>query len=101
MKQLRLSRPVQVHLDADQRQRLVRLARQLGMAKSDVLRRGLEALERQALERDAHPALQIIGLASRERRGGPSYKVARQHDRYLTETEEDGWVRPRPSRPTP
>jgi hypothetical protein len=99
MKPHRVGEPVQVYLDSDERQRLARLARQLGATKSDVLRRGLEALERQALDPEAHPALQIVGLASRERPGGPRYNVAREHDRYLADSEEAGWVRPRARRP--
>ncbi|HEX9705261.1 MAG TPA: CopG family transcriptional regulator [Gemmatimonadales bacterium] len=85
--------PVQVYLDADERQRLERLTRQLGATKSDVLRRGLEALERQAFDPATHPALQIIGLADRERAGGPGYDVAREHDRYLADSEEASWGR--------
>src|SRR5438034_917898 len=76
----RVSEPVQVYLDAVERQRLERLAEQLGATKSDVLRRGLQVLERQASDPDAHPALQIIGLADRERVGGPAYDVAREPD---------------------
>ena len=67
MKPHRVGEPVQVYLDADERQRLARLARQLGATKSAVLRRGLEALERQALDPDAHPALQIGRASCRER----------------------------------
>src|SRR6266536_2620571 len=74
----RVSEPVQVYLDAVERQRLERLAQHLGATKSDVLRRGLEVLERQASDPDAHPALQIIGLADRERAGGPAYDGARE-----------------------
>jgi NurA-like 5'-3' nuclease len=41
----RVAEPVQVYLDRPDRERLERLASQLGATKSDVLRRGLEALE--------------------------------------------------------
>ncbi len=37
--------PVQVYLDRPDRERLERLASHLGASKSDVMRRGLEALE--------------------------------------------------------
>jgi hypothetical protein len=94
-----IKKPVLVHLDAGERQRLARLARQIGATKSDVLRRGLEALARQVFDLDAHPALQIVGLASRARPGGPRYSVAREHDRYLADSEEVGWVGPRARRP--
>jgi hypothetical protein len=41
----RVAEPVQVYLDPADRARLERLAGRLGATKSDVLRRGLEALE--------------------------------------------------------
>ena len=41
----RVAEPVQVYLDRPDRERLDRLATQLEATKSDVLRRGLEALE--------------------------------------------------------
>jgi hypothetical protein len=41
----RVAEPVQVYLDRPDRERLERLAVQLEATKSDVLRRGLEALE--------------------------------------------------------
>ena len=93
MNKRRVSEPVQVYLNAAERRRLERLARQLGATKSDVLRRALEALERQASDPEAHPALQIIGVADRERAGGPGYDVAREHDRYLADSEEASWAR--------
>lgn len=41
----RVAEPVQVYLDRADRERLERLAAELDATKSDVLRRGLEALE--------------------------------------------------------
>jgi hypothetical protein len=41
----RVAEPVQVYLDRPYRERLERLAASLGATKSDVLRRGLDALE--------------------------------------------------------
>lgn len=43
----RLAEPVQVYLDPADRERLERLTERLGATKSDVLRRGLAALEAQ------------------------------------------------------
>ncbi|PYO66107.1 MAG: hypothetical protein DMD69_15140 [Gemmatimonadetes bacterium] len=37
--------------------------------------------------------LQIIGLADRERVGGPAYDVAREHDRFLADSEQASWAR--------
>ena len=95
----RVGEPVQVYLDPEARARLGRLAHQLGVTKSGVLRQGLEALEREVLDPGKHPALQIVGLADRERGRPPGYNVAREHDRYLADSEEAGWTRPRTGRP--
>jgi hypothetical protein len=93
----RVKEPVQVYLDAVDRQRLERMARQFGATMSDVLRQALEVLEHQMSDPAAHPALQIIGVADRERAGGPGYDVAREHDRYLAESEAAGWGAARPA----
>jgi Arc/MetJ-type ribon-helix-helix transcriptional regulator len=80
-----------VYLDSGQRRRLQQLAGELGLSKSDVLRRGLEALERQMANPTEHPALRIIGLASGESAKAVDYNVAREHDRYLAESERKSW----------
>lgn len=86
----RVGEPAQVYLtDADQA-RLERLTAQLGASKSDVLRRGLEALEFQHMEPSAHPALRLIGLVD-EVAGTDSMDAAREHDRVLAEREESSW----------
>lgn len=87
----RVAEPVQVYLDPADRDRLERLASQLDTSKSGVLRRGLEALERQLSNPDAHPVLQIIGLADQERGARVEYDVAREHDRLLTDAEVASW----------
>ncbi len=43
----RVAEPVQVYLQPPDRERLARLTQRLGATKSDILRRGLEALEAQ------------------------------------------------------
>jgi Arc/MetJ-type ribon-helix-helix transcriptional regulator len=85
------SEPIQVYLDRSQRRRLERLAGELGLSKSDVVRRGLEALERQMSDPAEHPALAIIGIAPRQASSGPAYDVAREHDRFLAESEQRSW----------
>lgn len=86
--------PVQVYLDPEDQERLDRLRAQLGSNKSDVLRRGLQALERALSDPAHHPALRIIGIAGEgsEVPTDPGYDVAREHDRYLSEAEEDTWT---------
>jgi Arc/MetJ-type ribon-helix-helix transcriptional regulator len=90
-KRSRVSEPVQVYLDRGQRRRLDQLAGELGLSKSDVVRRGLEALERQMADPADHPALRIIGIASAEAAKPPDYDVAREHDRFLAESERKSW----------
>lgn len=88
----RVAEPVQVYLDPPDRTRLERLVARLEASKSDVLRRGLEALERQLTDPAAHPALRIIGIAGVHSRGpAPGYDVAREHDRFLSEGEQASW----------
>ena len=91
----RVAEPVQVYLVADDRDRLERLAQLLDATKSDILRRGLEALERQVADPAAHPALMLIGLAERETAPPAGFNVAREHDRALAEGEIASWRRPR------
>ena len=87
----RVSEPVQVYLDRAQQRRLERLAGELGLSKSDVVRRGLEALESQISDPAEHPALRIIGIASGEKPRAADYDVAREHDRFLAESELKSW----------
>lgn len=64
----RVAEPVQVYLDRPDRERLERLAAQLDATKSDVLRRGLEALESQT-RRAAGPARSPVPLPTFRGRG--------------------------------
>lgn len=38
-----------------------------------------------------HPALRIIGIASAETAKAAGYDIAREHDRYLAESERKSW----------
>jgi hypothetical protein len=87
----RVAEPVQVYLDQTERGRLDWLAELLGETKSDVVRRGLEALERQVADPAAHPALKIIGIAEGRARSAAPYDIAREHDRFLAESEVASW----------
>ena len=84
----RVAEPVQVYLVATDRARLDRLSGQLGATKSDVLRRGLQSLERELLDPAEHPALRVIGLAESVSEPAGSYDVAREHDRHLADVED-------------
>jgi hypothetical protein len=84
----RIAEPAQVYLEPPDLDRLARLTAQLEATKSDVLRRGLAALERELLDPEQHPALRLIGIGrGAEPRRGPGYDVAREHDRFLTDSE--------------
>lgn len=92
----RVSEPVQVYLRPRERDRLERLTTKLAATKSDVLRRGLEALESQLSDPERHPALDIIGIVSTSDDAG--IDVARAHDEVLAATEIASWPA-RPPRP--
>lgn len=85
-----MAEPVQVYLRVEERERLARLTRELETTKSDVLRRGLEALERQMTDPEKHPALGIIGIFDSGTRVDDD-DVARDHDRVLSDAEIDSW----------
>lgn len=80
----RVGEPVQVFLAAPDRERLLALAEQLGASKSDVVRQGLAALEREVLNPDANPLLQLIG-AIKDDDGitEDGRDLARDHDAFL------------------
>jgi len=86
-----VAEPVQVYLEASDRERLERLARQFDTTKSDILRRGLAAVERELLDPANHPALRIIGLADGVSVRPASYNVAIEHDRAFAEDEIASW----------
>ena len=84
----RVREPAQVYLDPQEQERLERLTAELDTTKSDVLRRGLEALERELFDPERHPALQIIGIAGVEQGREGDFDVAREHDRFLAGLED-------------
>jgi Arc/MetJ-type ribon-helix-helix transcriptional regulator len=88
----RVAEPVQVYLRGDEKARLDRLTEELDTSKSDVLRKGLEALERQIMDPDHHPALSIIGIAGTAESGAGGRDVARDHDDDLADGEISSWA---------
>jgi hypothetical protein len=84
----KVAEPVQVYLDQRDRQRLERLTQLLDTTKSAVLRKALQALERQLAKAEDHPALDIIGIAPDEVGPPVRYDVAREHDRYFADLED-------------
>ena len=90
--------PVQAYLTRDDYALLDRLVGQLGTSKSDVIRRGIHAVERELADPARHPALRLIGLAERELKGVAEVDVAREHDTYLAGSEEKSWRKPKSGR---
>lgn len=86
--------PVQVYLGREGQERLERLTTHLDATKSEILRRGLLALEREILDPAAHPALRLIGMVSNESDGVSDEDAAREHDRVMTDSEEASWAPP-------
>lgn len=84
--------PVQVYLGREGQDQLERLTAQLDTTKSEILRRGLMALERELLDPRAHPALRLIGIASDESASVADDDAARDHDRLLVDSEEAAWT---------
>ena len=91
-RRIREAAPLQVYLAGDEQERLERLAGQLDASKSDVVRRGLLALERELFDPGAHPALRLIGIAPVEQPGAGPADAAREHDALLADAEESGWL---------
>lgn len=86
----RVAEPVQVYLGPSEKDRLERLTAELDTTKSDVLRRGLKALELQISDPEHHPVLKIIGMVSLPD-DDPRIDIAREHDEYLASTEIESW----------
>ena len=75
--------PVQAYLAPEEYEALERLVDQLGTSKSDVIRRGIRAVEREFTDPHRHPALRLIGIAERKKSCGGKSDPARDHDRHL------------------
>ena len=86
----RVAEPVQVYLRPGEKDRLDRLTEKLDTTKSDVLRRGLKALELQISDPEHHPVLKIIGMVSVPD-DDPGIDIAREHDEYLAATGIASW----------
>ena len=80
--------PIQVYLGPEEQERLAALARRLDMTKSDVVRRGLLALEREVADPEDHPLLRAIGMF-KDATPHPDSTLdpARDHDQVLADAE--------------
>ena len=96
----RVAEPVQVYLAQDDRETLRRLANQLGLSMSDVIRRAISALEESVLHPQHHPALRLIGMADKESAAPLPYDAAAEHDRYLADVADPALPVPTPAKRT-
>ncbi len=92
----RVREPVQVYLDAEDRELLEQVARTTGLARAEVLRRGLRSLAATTLaggNEAAQPLEYLIGVLG----SGKSIPtdLAGEHDRYLAQGDEAHRRRPR------
>ena len=80
----RVGEPVQVFLDRPDHERLLGLAEQLGLSKSDVLRRGIAALQREVMNPASHPIAMLTGLVDGDDgRTEDGRDAGREHDAVL------------------
>lgn len=84
----RVAEPVQVYLAYDERQTLKRLAEQLSLSMSDVVRRAIATFEESVMHPEKHPALRLVGLVDRDTTPASPYDPAVEHDRYLADATE-------------
>ncbi|MBI2404278.1 MAG: ribbon-helix-helix protein, CopG family [Gemmatimonadetes bacterium] len=87
--------PIQVYLTGAERARLDRLARELGVSRAEVLRRGLDTLAGSGRAQDYDPLDDLVGAFDAP---GAPRDLAEEHDRYLAEDLEAEWHRPKRKR---
>lgn len=76
----RVREPIQVYLDRAERARLDRLARELGVSRAEVLRRGLDSLERRETQSFYQAFAPLVGAFRNAEAPGD---LAERHDEYL------------------
>lgn len=91
----RVREPLQVYLDPDERGLLDRLARETGLSRAEVLRRGLRSF---AVERGGRSPMLEFMRSLRDADFPPD--MAERHDDYLAEEYLDNHDKPLPPSPT-
>jgi hypothetical protein len=82
--------PVQVYMDASDRELLEKAAVASGLSRAEVLRRGLHRYAAELLA-DTSPALAFLESAASVVPNEPSRDVAEKHDQYLADSEMASW----------
>jgi hypothetical protein len=83
----RVREPIQTYLSTRERATLDRLAREMGLSRAEVLRRGLEALAARG-GADYDPMDALVGAMDAP---DAPRDLAENHDRYLVEDLEREW----------
>ena len=91
---LRVREPLQVYMTSDERRLLDRMAKDTGISRAEVLRRGLRSFAREQPAGQS-PMLTFV----REMRGSDwPADIGRNHDKYLEEAHLDPHTKRRPSK---
>jgi len=85
----RVREPLQVYLAEEERRLLDSLAREAGVSRAEILRRGILAVAREREPWDASPVLGFIRKVSADAPNLPA-DVSARHDDYLA--DEAGWA---------
>ena len=85
--------PVQVYMDASDRELLERAAVSSGLSRAEVLRRGLHRFAAELLA-DTSPALAFLESAASAAPNDAAPDVAARHDEYLANWEAASWREP-------
>ena len=92
--------PVQVYMEAPDRELLERAAIASGLSRAEVLRRGLHRFAAELLA-DASPALAFLESAAGVAPTDYASDIAARHDAYLADWEVASWqAAPRPAKIT-
>ncbi|HEX9165481.1 MAG TPA: CopG family transcriptional regulator [Gemmatimonadales bacterium] len=80
----RVREPLQVYLAEEERRLLDRLAREAGVSRAEILRRGIAAVARESEPWDASPVLSFVRRVGSQAGDLPP-DVASRHDDYLAD----------------
>jgi hypothetical protein len=89
--------PVQVYLDAPDRDTLEQAALISGLPRAEVLRRGLRQYAAELLA-DQSPALSFLDTAASAAPAEAPPDIAERHDDYLADSETASWTTAAPAK---
>ncbi len=83
--------PIQVYLTPDERSTLDRVANLLDVSRAEILRRGIEAIARDAYAEAADPLDELVGRFDQPT---APCDLATRHDDYQADAIESEWADP-------